>query len=111
MKKFKLVVALVALTFTTLSFASEKNPVAKKELRTQIVSILGDSVEKVGEDIVEAEVSFTLNDKSEIVILSVKSDNEQVERIVKGRLNYKKVDVKAVNEGKIYRMPLKIVNK
>lgn len=113
MKKVKLVLVAVALTVSSFSFASEKNPSTntKKELQKEIVTILGDHIEKVGENIVQAEVSLTLNSKSEIVILSVKSKNEKLESIVKSKLNYKKVKVKAVNEGEVYVLPLKVVNK
>lgn len=113
MKKVKLVLVAIALTVSSFSFASEKNPSTstKKELQKEIVTILGDHIEKVGEKTVQAEISLTLNSKSEIVILSVKSKNEKLEGIVKSKLNYKKVKVKAVNEGEVYVLPLKVVNK
>lgn len=111
MKKVKLILVAVAIMVSSVSFATNGNPTTtKKELHNQIVSILGNKVEALAETNLEAEVSFTLNSKSEIVVLSVKSDNQKMENFVKNKLNYKKVAVKAVNEGKIYRVPLKIVN-
>lgn len=113
MKKVKLVLVAVALTVSSLSFASEKNPSTstKKELQKEIVTILGSQIEKVGDKTVKAEISLTLNSKSEIVILSVKSKNEKLEGIVKSKLNYKKVKVKTVKEGEVFVLPLKVVNK
>jgi len=52
---------------------------------------------------------FTLNDKSEIVVVSVNSDNDIGDSFVKSKLNYKKVKVKTLTPGKMYRLPLKIV--
>jgi len=59
----------------------------------------------------QAEVVFTLNDQSEIVIVSVNCENEILDGYIKRKLNYKKVQVSALDEGEIYRMPLKIVHK
>jgi len=48
--------------------------------------------------------------KSEIVIISVNSEDKRVDTFVKGKLNYKKVHLNTKDEGKIYHMPLSIVN-
>lgn len=112
MKKVKLIVAVVALMVSSMSFASSKIPTTtKQELQQEITTILGKQIQKLGEDIVKAEISFTLNAKSEIVVLSVKSKNDKIESLVKSKLNYQKVNVKAVNEGEVYVLPLKVVNK
>ena len=115
MKNFKLFILVLAISVSTASFAtttSNENPKEdpKSELRQQIIDILGKTVNQIDENKIKAEVVFTLNNKSEIVIISVNSKNENVDRFVKGRLNYKKVKVKTLNEGKIYHMPLTIVN-
>lgn len=111
MKKVKLIVAAVALMVSSMSFASSVIPTTtKQELQKEITSILGKKLEIVGKDIVKAEISFTLNSKSEIVVLSVKSKNDKIESLVKSKLNYQKVKVRAVNEGEVYVLPLKVVN-
>jgi len=116
MKNFKLFILVLAISVSTASFASttiNENPTKedpKSELRQQIIDILGKTVNQIDENKIKAEVVFTLNNKSEIVIISVNSKNENVDRFVKGRLNYKKVNVKTLNEGKVYHMPLTIVN-
>lgn len=72
--------------------------------------MLGETIEKLADNKIVAEIVFTLNEKSEIVIVSVKSQNQRIDSFVKSKLNYKKVHLKTINEDKIYHMPLTIVN-
>jgi ribosomal protein L7Ae-like RNA K-turn-binding protein len=55
-----------------------------------------------------AQVRFTLNNESEIVVLSVDTENDILASFVKARLNYKKVDVAGVKEGKMFTIPVRI---
>ena len=57
-----------------------------------------------------AQVRFTLNNEGEIVVLSVDTDNERLESFVKGRLNYKKVEVAGAKEGEMFTIPIKIAS-
>ncbi len=109
MKKLKIFTAVVALAFLSLSFTSTTAE-TKKELHDQIVELIGDSSQTLADINLDAEITFTLNDKSEIVVVSVKSDNTIVDNFIKSKLNYKKVNVKALNPGKMYRLPLKVVS-
>ena len=111
MKRLKLITAIVALMITSLSFATANEDPTDKELRKQIIEILGDTTDKLADDTITAQILFTLNNRSEIVVLSVSSDNQRVEWLVKSKLNYKKIKLDALNVGKVYKMPLKIVNK
>ena len=112
MKNLKLIALVLAIGISSISFAAPtKTADPKSELREQIVDILGDTVNVLCENDVEAEVVFTLNNKSEIVIVSVNCENGNLDGYIKSKLNYKKVEVTSLNEGQIYRMPLKIVHK
>jgi len=110
MKNLKLITLALAISISTISFAATTKEDPTSELREQIVKILGKTVEQIDQNKIEAEVVFTLNSKKEIVIISVNSTNKKVQYYVKGKLNYKKVNVETINEGKIYRMPLTIIN-
>ncbi|NNC69284.1 MAG: hypothetical protein HKN90_00515 [Flavobacteriaceae bacterium] len=111
MKRLKLITAIVALMISSLSFANVNEEPTDKELRKKIIQILGNSTDKVADGTITAQILFTFNDKSEIVVLSVDTDNQRVEWLVKSKLNYKKIKLDALNVGKLYKMPLKIVNK
>ena len=111
MKNLKLIALVLAFSISSISFAAPtKTADPKSELREQIIDILGDTIEVLCENDVEADVVFTLNSKSEIVIVSVNCENGNLDGYIKSKLNYKKVDVSVLNEGKIYHMPLKIVH-
>ena len=103
MKNLKLMVAVVTLAFLSLSFTNTKE--THEQLHKQIVELIGDSSETLAKVNSKAEITFTLNEKSELVVLSVKSDNDLVDSFVKTKLNYKKVTVKVLNPGEIYRVP------
>ncbi len=113
MKKVKLVIAILAISLSTLftAEAADKTPVdSKKVLRTKIMSLLGNEVPFILESQkkLEVEISFVLNKKNEVVIMSVDSSNDEVTSFIKGKLNYKTVKVKGIKKGKVYRVPLKI---
>jgi len=110
MKNLKIFTAVVALAFLSLSFTTTTTKETKKQLHDQIVELIGDSNQILADINLNAEITFTLNDKSEIVVVSVQSDNIVVDNFIKSKLNYKKVNVKAINPGKMYRLPLKIVS-
>ena len=112
MKNLKLIALVLAIGISSISFAAPtKTADPKSELREQIVDILGDTINVLCENDVEAEVVFTLNNKSEIVIVSVNCENGDLDGYIKSKLNYKKVEVTSLDEGQIYHMPLKIVHK
>ena len=111
MKNLKLVTLVLAISISSISFAAPtKTDDPKSELREQIIDLLGDPDVAFSDNAVEAEVVFTLNDQSEIVIVSVNCENEFLDGYVKRKLNYKKVQVSALNVGEIYHMPLTIVH-
>jgi len=108
MKNLKIFTAVVALAFLSLSFTGPTKE-TKKELHEQIVQLIGDSSPSLANINLDVDIMFTINDKSELVVVSVNSDNTIVDNFIKSKLNYKKVKVSAINPGKIYRLPLKVV--
>ena len=113
MKNLKLVTLALALAigFSTMSFASTVSTSPLDELRSEIVKLIGKTCDKLADETIEAEVVFTINEKGEIVIISVNSTNSAAESFVKCRLNYKKIKHDALNVEEIYHLPLTIVNK
>lgn len=114
MKKVQLIITSMALMLTVLSASANSSPTSlansKKELRTKIASLLGKQVAvniEDGMDIV-ANISFMINSKNELIIISVDSKNSTVDACVKNKLNYKTVKVKGIKKGEVYEVPLKI---
>jgi len=116
MKNLKLALAVIALSIVTVMPASANtnvdptNPTtteAKTILRTEIATLLGKHVYDLNESL-EAQVSIMLNNQNQLVVVAVKSKNTNVSNFVKTKLNYKKVDVKGIQKGIVYRVPLKM---
>ena len=112
MKFLKLFVLALALFTVNLSFANPNpNPVKPSEqLRFEMVELIGSGyMEDMETDQYKAEVLFTVNNNSELIILSVDSEDYGLESYLKRRLNYKKVNHKPSKNGEIYLLPVKMV--
>ena len=110
MKKLKLFVLALGL-FTINMTAANLTPInPTQELRTEIVDLIGSNyMDQIIADELEADVLFTVNSKKELIVLSVETDNDQLESYLKSRLNYKKVDFRPGKNGEIYLLPVKMV--
>jgi hypothetical protein len=113
MRKIKSIIAILAISLSTIFSvnAAEVTPSKTKELRTEIISILGNIIDLDLKKTSKAEVSFMINNQNEIVIISVDSDIKLLNNYIKRKLNYKKVEVKGVAKGEIYKMPLRVNTK
>lgn len=111
MRKLKSIIAIIAIslatTFSTNATEKESSKI-NKELRTELVSMLGKKIRVEVKEATTAEISFMVNNKNEVVIISVDSRVDEFNSMVKNKLNYKKINVKGVKKGEIYRIPVKI---
>ena len=114
MKNLKTIIAIVAISITSVLPASANTNTepttkeAKTILRTEIVSLLGKHVYDLTQPL-EAQVSVMLNNQNELVVVAVSSESETAVNFVKTKLNYKKITVKGITKGQIYRVPLKMI--
>ena len=106
MKNVKvLLVATALLIGTLLSTAAVPTPVIKTNFSVEIAKLL----ENPDFDWdVTTSVCFVINSEREIVVLSVDTENIIVERFIKSRLNYEKINSN-LTEGKEYTVPIRIV--
>lgn len=110
MKKMSVVLVAAMLLSAGNVFANEVKTVdPSKSLSAQISQMLSDNAFTQNEVELTAQIRFTLNNAHQIVVLSVATENPVLEEFVKGKLNYKKVDLTAYKEGKIYTIPVRIV--
>ncbi|GAA4306493.1 hypothetical protein GCM10023163_31630 [Aestuariibaculum suncheonense] len=85
------------------------NDLPKTETITvEIQKILRDSNLEFNEE-VSANVYFTINNKNEIVVLSVDSDSDELEQFLKYKLNYCKIQAEGMSPGRKYLIPIKLV--
>ena len=109
MRKLSLVVVAAVLLSTGNVLANDGNSVKPvNSLSSQIFRMLEDNNFSENYSDLTAQVRFTLNAEGEIVVLSVDTDFYEMESFVKNRLNYKKVDLDTVEEGKIYTIPVRV---
>ncbi|GAA3519537.1 hypothetical protein GCM10022393_37190 [Aquimarina addita] len=111
MKKLTVVFTIVILATSSL-FANGKNPKNStyEKLRNEIAVLLDNPLITIETPSTEAFIEFTLNNKNEIVILTVDSEKEGIEAYVKSRLNYKKVNLTGNSTyKKNFRISLKIL--
>ena len=109
MKTMKsIVLALAIITGSVVSAANVPTEPTNEPAERQISTMLENPKFKV-ENEISAYVTFTLNAENEIVVLSVKTENEQVERFVKSRLNYNKLSAN-LEQGKAYGVPVRIIS-
>lgn len=106
MKKISLVlVAFLLLSVGNVLANNHKPENSTKKISTQIHQMLEKNNFDISDDLT-ADVRFTINDKNEMVVLSVSTVNETLEGFVKARLNYKKIE--NAQAGKIYIVPVRI---
>lgn len=110
MNNLKLVALAIVLSISSISFAATVVDSPNKILQKEIVKLLGKTCEKLADEVIEADVVFTVNEKGEIVVISVNSANPKAEFFVKCKLNYKQINYDESSVEKIYHLPLKIVN-
>ncbi len=106
-KNFLAVFATALFVVGSVSANTTENVEPTKKLSVQIHQMLSSNSFDVDNDLV-ANVRFTINKEGEIVVLSVDTEDEVLEGFVKGRLNYKKVDLQNAKEGRLYSVPVRI---
>ena len=109
MKTLKMFVLAVAITFSTVLSAST-NPIEKAEPAS-----ISETVEKLLknpnvqlEKAVDAIVEIYINQKHEIVVLSVDTEHRAVAKFICSRLNYKKVD-DTFEPRRTFRVPVRML--
>ena len=108
MKKLSLAFMAMFIFSTTIVGANEGNGPVKK-LSVQIQEMLSKNAFALEKGEIKADVRFTINKEGEIVVLSVDTENLTLESFVKGRLNYQKVELVSIQEGKIYTVPVRVL--
>ena len=107
-----LTLSLVFVLMTSLGFANDKIGAddINKSLRNKIETLLGNYQEVIDAD-AEASVKFIINRAGQIVVLSVKTKEQNLESYIKMKLNYKETSVKNVKFLETYTVPVKFIKK
>lgn len=104
MKSIKMLLLSVLITFSSVLSAST---LPKRSIETDIAKRLEHPTFILEKDVV-TNVTFVVNKKNEIVILSVDSDNDTIVDYIKTRLNYTKVSEVTYNKDRKYIIPVRL---
>ena len=107
MKKVSVILMAFVFLLSTSMVSASVNPVDSKDNTSAEIAKLLKDPGFVVEVETTAYVTFVVNKEGEIVVLSVKSDNETMSRFIKQRLNYKKL-VSTNKQGKEYIVPVRM---
>jgi hypothetical protein len=109
MKKLSaILIAFVLLMGTTAFAASNSEATFKSSVAQEIENLLKKHDLNLDQD-VRANVTFIVNNENEIVVLSIDTDDKSIERFVKSRLNYVKLESN-ITHGKEFTVPLKLLS-
>ena len=109
MKKIKVLflALLVTVAFTSIAAVTNVDEPSKIAVK-EISRLLSDPSFLILEDTF-ATVKFVVNENHELVVLSVKTEREEIENYIKRRLNYKTVTCE-LKEGMVYIQPVNLVS-
>ena len=112
MKKIILVVfALVLGTVATIA-SNPETMTTNEKLRSEIERLLELPSFVENGTIISAKVEFLINQRGEIVVLMVDSNNRRINYFIKRRLNYQSIEVSSKElKNRKYSIPVKIVIK
>ena len=115
MKNFKTLITILTISIASILPASAnadsdpKNPqTVHTALRTEIAELLGNHDNTFEGQDLHAEVSIIINNNNELVIVDVKTNNLKVDYFIKDKLNYKKVAIRGIAKGALFKIPLKM---
>lgn len=110
MKNLKILTITFVLFAMNVSAAVIDPVKPTSQLRSEIVDLIGDNCPyDYDKNECSAEVLFTINTKSELIVLSVLSPNPKAETYLRSKLNYKKVSHMPKRVGEIFLLPLRMV--
>jgi hypothetical protein len=110
MKNLKNLVASFGMFILVLNtaFANEADPASVKKTEVNQIQSMLKSIDygKFLEKETKLNISFFVNDQSEIIIVS--TNNENLDSVIKSTLNYRKISLDKLAFNKVYTVPVVI---
>lgn len=88
--------------------ASNPGVLPDQKLREQIIEILETPNIEFESKVIQANIFFTLNQKGEIVVLTIDTDNPLLESYIKSKLNYRRIQAGMLTAGKEFQINFKV---
>ena len=108
--KISLLCLFLALLSLPAAVANGIGDNPNDQLKKKVVKMI-QKVDLSGLETPEAEafVAFVLNDKNEIVVMSVDTESEFADQLIKSKLNYHEIDIEGVRKNTTYTIKMKFV--
>ena len=100
MKKFTLFLMMFA-GFVSTTLASNVPVEPKQALQEKVDGLLSDYNNEISEDL-DARIVITITEKNEILVVDVKTNDDEVEKYIKSALNYVHVEGVDTLENNMY---------
>ena len=102
-----------ALLLTTSAFAGDNPKKISKDARdalrmTIVKKFKALDLENMNLKDTDVRVQFLINDENEIIVL--RTDNDELDSIVKGTLNYEEVEETNLSRNRLYSINIKLVS-
>ena len=110
MNTIKTLILAILITFSSQVSAITDNPVNDLELVSQqIESLLKDSETTIYDDIV-VTIKFEVNKNNQIILISNDSNNNDITKFIKTRLNLKDISIDKTSAYRFYSIPVKFLS-
>lgn len=107
MNLIKTLLLATIISFSSQISASTDNPSDNlKSVTEQIETYLKFSEVKVYDDVI-VNIKFKINENNKIIIISSDSNNYDISKFIKTRLNSKKLSINKTNNYRFYSIPVK----
>ena len=108
MRTIKSILLVLAITLSSVLSASTNNDekLKSQSVEKEVVNLLKKPNIDLKEEVL-VFVKFTLNDDHEMVVLSVDSDNREIDGFIKKKLNYVKLKSKSNTDKKTFVIPIR----
>jgi len=107
MTKLKFLVTALVLFISSSSMFAASDPDLKSALRSEITKLFKSiDFEKINAESDVIHINFMVTGKNEIVVLT--TDNKELDKAIKGSLNYKQVDATDIDKNKLYTLPIRL---
>ncbi|MCF7568206.1 hypothetical protein L3X37_07495 [Sabulilitoribacter arenilitoris] len=107
MKKIKSLLLVLAISISSVLSASTNKELPKSSsVAKEVAKLLKNPNLDLKEEVL-VFVKFALNDNHEMVVLSVDSDNRQIDSFIKNKLNYVKLKAKSNTDKKMFVIPIR----
>ena len=106
MKTIKTLLLAILITFSSQVSANTERPTNELKSVSQQIGTLLNGSEVIVYDDITVMIKFRINEDNKIIVISNDSNNKEISKFIKKRLNKEVVSIKNTNKDKVYYLPI-----